>query len=267
MTTSKQYDSLNRLTQIASITTGGTALALSFNYNYNDANQRTRSSLADNSYWRYEYDSLGQVVSGRKYWSDGTPVAGQQFEYAFDDIGNRKSTKSGGDDVGSSLRSAGYTANNLNQYTSRDVPGFVDVLGISFATNTVTVNGQSTYRKGEYFRKELPVNNASTALWTNITVAATGQTPVSGNVFVAKTNEVFGYDLDGNLTNDGRWAFTWDAENRLLKMESLTSAPTGSKRRVAWEYDAMGRRIRQTTSDGSSGSYVATEDLKFVNDG
>ena len=38
----------------------------------------------------------------------------------------------------------------------------------------------------------------------------------AGNVFVAKTPEDFGYDPDGNLTNDGRWALTWDAENRLI---------------------------------------------------
>ena len=41
---------------------------------------------------KYNYDLLGQVNSGKKYWADGTPVAGQQFEYGFDDIGNRKST-------------------------------------------------------------------------------------------------------------------------------------------------------------------------------
>jgi len=28
-------------------------------------------------------------------------------------------------------------------------------MNLSFATNTVTVNGQPAYRKGEYFRKEL----------------------------------------------------------------------------------------------------------------
>jgi hypothetical protein len=25
------------------------------------------------------------VNSGKRYWSDGTPVAGQQFEYGFDE--------------------------------------------------------------------------------------------------------------------------------------------------------------------------------------
>ena len=54
----------------------------------------------DNSFWVYQYDSLGQVTSGKKYWGDGTPVAGQQSEYAFDDIGNRTLAGEGGDQYG-----------------------------------------------------------------------------------------------------------------------------------------------------------------------
>lgn len=35
--------------------------------------------------------------------------------------------------------------------------------------------------------------------WTNIIVAATGETSVPGNVFVAKTAEAIAYDADGNF--------------------------------------------------------------------
>jgi hypothetical protein len=45
----------------------------------------------------WAYDSLGQVASGKRCCQDGTPVAGQQFEYAFDDIGNRKMAGRGRD--------------------------------------------------------------------------------------------------------------------------------------------------------------------------
>src|SRR5512141_2107777 len=68
---------------------------------------------------KYEYDALGQVKADRKYWPDGSPVAGQQFEYSFDDIGNRTSTRAGGDQNGWNLRQADYTPNDLNQYSSR----------------------------------------------------------------------------------------------------------------------------------------------------
>jgi len=57
----------------------------------------TTSSLAnaDGTYWQFQYDPLGQVTSGIKYWSDGSVVAGQQFGYGFDDIGNRQILKYG----------------------------------------------------------------------------------------------------------------------------------------------------------------------------
>ena len=35
---------------------------------------------------------------------------------------------------------------------------------------------------------------------------------------------------------------------------------------MQWQYDALGRRIRQITSAGSSGTWQVTEDLKLVND-
>jgi YD repeat-containing protein len=131
----------------------------------------------------------------------------------------------------------------------------------------VTVNSQSTYRKGEYFRKELAVNNGSSALWTNIVVAATGQTSVTGHVFVAKAPETFGYDADGNLTNDGRWAFTWDAENRLTSMTSLSSGPAGSKLKLDFAYDYQGRRIQKIVSTNNGSSYIPQSTNKFLYDG
>src|SRR6266567_708503 len=93
-----------------------TGPVVSFNYVYNSANQRTVVTNADGSRWVYIYDTLGQVISGKIYWSDGTAVAGQQFEYGFDDIGNRKTTKAGGDASGANLRLANYSVNSLNQY-------------------------------------------------------------------------------------------------------------------------------------------------------
>jgi hypothetical protein len=44
----------------------------------------------------WAYDNLGQVASGKRCQHDDTPVAGQQFEYAFDDIAIRKTAGRGG---------------------------------------------------------------------------------------------------------------------------------------------------------------------------
>jgi RHS repeat-associated protein len=235
---------------------------------YSDVKRRVRRTDSDGSFWLYEYDSLGQLLSGKHYWSDGTPVAGQQFEYAFDHIGNRTSTREGGDPNGTGLRSAAYSANSLNQYTQRDVPGAADIMGIAHAGAAVAVNLCSgAYRKGEYFWHPISVNNTSAPVWQEVSVVAaltgTNQTN-AGHLFVPRTPEVFAHDADGNLTNDGRFAYTWDAENRLLQVESYGSAPTASKRRVSYTYDAQSRLVRRTVEDGSSGSYVVASDQKYV---
>jgi RHS repeat-associated protein len=270
MTTTKQYDYLNRLTGISSV--GGTSSmspVSTFNYRYNPANQRTQTTNIDNSFWAYQYDNLGQVISGKKYWSDGTPVAGQQFTYNFDDIGNRKSAASGGDATGSNLRSANYTANNLNQYTARDVPGYATVLGTANPNATVTVNLQRAVRQGGYFWDELSENNGSSSLYlslTNLAVLNNGTnaniiaTNV-GNIFLPLTPETFGYDADGNLTNDGRWAYTWDAENRLVQMTVNTNV--GPLYQLNFAYDAQGRRIQKLVVSNS----VALYTNRFLYDG
>jgi len=64
MTTSKQYDDLNRLTQISSAPGGAGLLPLTYSYTYNAANQRTKNTFADGSHWVYQYDALGHKLVG-----------------------------------------------------------------------------------------------------------------------------------------------------------------------------------------------------------
>ena len=231
-------------------------------------------------FFKANNDALGQVTSGKKRWSDGTLVAGEQFEYTFDDIGNRKQSRYGGDANGSLLRRFNYGVNLLNQYTTRSAgPGtvrYANILGEATNAATVTVNNQAPYRRGDFFRLELPVTNTA-PVWlgvTNIAVLNQGTNvdliaTNAGSVFVPKTPEAFGYDADGNMTNDGRFALTWDAENRLVKVESLASAPVGSKRKVEWTFDGLGRRVRQTEFvwNASTNDYQLSTDTKLVSDG
>jgi len=271
MTTTKQWDLLNRLTNIVT-TTNAVAVNRSA-YAYNLASQRTRNTQADGSYWAYQYDNLGQVTSGRKYWSDGSPVAGQQFDYTFDDIGNRKTAWEGGDASGSNLRQSDYAANALNQYTQRAVPGYIVDIGAANSNAAVTVNNRLASRKGEYFWREIAVSNAAAPVWQTLTNYAglvsnsvDLLTTNTGSVFVPQTPETFNYDLDGNLTSDGRWTNAWDAENRLLTQTARTTV--GLKERLAYEYDSQGRRIHKqawTNWNGSTGTLVL--DQKYIYDG
>jgi RHS repeat-associated protein len=155
----------------------------------------------------------------------------------------------------------------LNQITSRSVPGDVDVMGLSLATNTVSVNGTNAYQKWEYYREQMATNNTSAAQWVGITVTATNQTTVTGGAFVAQTPETFTYDLDGNLTQDGRWTYSWDGENRLISMTSLTGAPNASKYSVTNTYDYLGRRIQKVVWAYNISSYTNAYTNRYLYDG
>lgn len=269
------YDNLNRLRQIIS-TNGTLASPLSATYGYNSANQRVAVTNADNSFWSYGYDHLGQLTNGWRYWSGGSNVLGQAFNYTFDDIGNRTATQTGGDDTGGTLRSASYYPNLLNQLTNRTVPGYVEVGGVVESGAEVTVNGSAAQRQDDTFRREVAVTNGSTAVvqWLNTVATNTSGTSVVARLsYVPQTPEAFTHDADGNLTQDGLWAYTWDAENRLTRIETRTNAVTDTAfwKRIDCDYDYAGRRVRvrvRTSSwDTSGGAFHQTGSKRFFYDG
>jgi RHS repeat-associated protein len=269
MTPTKQFDFLNRLTAVSSLPS--TSSGVGFGYGYDLANQRTNVTLSpDGSRWVHSYDGLGQVISGKKYWRDGAPVAGQQFEYAFDDIGDRTQTKAGGDQSGGGLRSATYNNNFQNQITSREVPGTNDVIGLAHASASVTVNGQSVYRKGEYYWKELAATNAAAAAWqpvTNQAVLAGATNTLIGNLLTAPRSQSFWYDLEGNLLSDGVWTNTWDLRNRLLGMETTAGVAGSAKRKLDFTYDWQGRRLSKTVWNWTGSAWSKESEQRFVYDG
>jgi hypothetical protein len=48
--------------------------------------------------------------------------------------------------------------------------------------------------------------------------------PELRTVFVPRSPEVFAHDADGNLTQDGRWAYTRDGENRRVAIDDWVSS-------------------------------------------
>ncbi len=105
----------------------------------------------------------------------------------------------------------------------------------SAAATNVNVNNTLAYRRGEYYRVELSTNNGSAAVWQGVTnrVVQNGTTnTVTGNVFLPQTPEIFSHDADGNLTNDGHWAYVWDAENRLTRFAALRPCRSWSATRA-----------------------------------
>ena len=254
LTVNRTYDTLDRLT---SITSNG----ISYSYTYDNSDKRTRNTLSDGSYWIYEYDDLGQVTKGKKYTASGVEVVGQSFGYDYDDIGNLKTENRNGNVFK-------YTANNVNQYTQRTVPGRVNISGSAASDAKVTIKQTSAgytrpLRYGNYFNAFFNLDNSTNAVTDSFDIYAVkydGTKDIvakqSLNVFVAKTPEQFTYDNDGNLLTDGKFTYTWDAENRLVKAET-------SDTRIEFTYDYMGRRTNKKLYINN----VLTTETKFTYDG
>ncbi|HEY9171485.1 MAG TPA: RHS repeat-associated core domain-containing protein, partial [Verrucomicrobiae bacterium] len=134
---------------------------------------------------------------------------------------------------------------------------------------SVWVNGGLAERKGEYFRKELQVGNGNGPLWTNVTVASGGLTNTGGLVF-PDDNQALTYDLDGNLTFDGTWSYTWDAENRLRTM-TMTNAIAGivasNILKLELTYDYQGRRVEKVVKRWDGNGFGNPVTTRFVYDG
>ncbi len=145
-----------------------------------------------------------------------------------------------------------------------------DVIGKASDSTDVTVNGQLATRRDEYFHVEIEIQTGSGASHTPYRVDATnssGTTTRNGGKFLPATPENFIYDFDGNLTSDGRFIYTWDAENRLIGMQTHASVPIAARRKLAFAYDSMGRRIRKTVMHPSTnGGWQHHHQIDFIYD-
>ena len=65
---------------------------------------------------------------------------------------------------------------------------------------------------------------------------------------------------DGNLTSDGRWDYTWDADNRLIKMpRKIYGASAGAPNwTLEFNYDSRGRRIEKKLTNSGYPQYTDT---------
>ena len=265
MTTTRSYDTAGRLKSIASQRPIAAQPVSATGYEFDLAGRRKRQLMADGTAWDYGYNDRGEVTGASRKWADASAVAGQQYGYGFDAIGNRTSATVNG-------RAATYAPNNLNQYDSRGVPGYVDMIGKADAAAAVTVNGAAATRQsGGYFHKEVAVANGSAGAWPAITTRATQGaviTEQTGHRWLPSATETFTHDFDGNLTSDGRWNYTWDAENRLVRIETRTGLPAGMPRvRVDHTYDYRSRRVRTVASLWNGSAWVAQRDARFIYSG
>ena len=200
------------------------------------------------------------------------PVIRIVYNLHFDAIGNRITAGEG-----DATRSANYSANQLNQYTQRQVPAETDIIGTASTNTTISVNDQSVTRHSAYWHDIFPVVNASAAAYSQAVIRAVYNPPstndpdtvaaATGRVFVAQTPEVFSYDQDGNLLADGRFSYAWDAENRLTNVTTRTDLPAAVPRvKLVHAYDYMSRRFQTVISFWTNGAWQVSSTNLFAYD-
>ena len=109
----------------------------------------------------------------------------------------------------------------------------------------------------------MPVDNTQSPQYPTVSVrglkpgggATDGERVEQGHQFLPKTPEASYYDDDGNLLTDGRWGYNWDAENRLISMESIfdnyfiTGLP---RQRLTLAYTVAGGGLKRRSLSGIS---------------
>jgi RHS repeat-associated protein len=242
--------------------------------------------------WAYGMNARGEITSasrsqelpvGERGELMGVGLEGWTATYSYDALGNRTSMNHGY--LSPQGSTVSYTSNALNQYTGLSNSRRLFVLGSADAEATVEVNGvaaepepasyNTPVRQAEFFSARLTASGTDAA-WVPVTVEASTASPAvsitqTGNRYHPPATETMTYDEDGNLTGDGRWVYTWDAENRLIGMTTQTSAVSAGvpNLRLTFAYDAQHRRIQKKTEiyDAPTTSWVTTTDTRFIYDG
>ncbi len=258
-----------------------------YDYNYNAMGQRytakqSGSAFADyatssynNTFQAYTYNARGELETSAQYGGDTPPAVGtaptasaelpgRRYEFRYDSMGNRKTAGSTGS---SATGDNEYSTNNLNQYNGRE-NNTVRVNGTAAANATVNVAGApSTAKNGRAWGTEIvPANSTGpvqgTANIYGVVAGASGgldQIKIdSKTYFVPRSWQTFTYDADGNMTGDGMWIYSYDAENRLVRMTTDTAAQAAGlpNRILYFSYDYQGRRVEKRSVNTTLGSDV-----------
>ncbi len=262
-------DDRNLLTSIETKSTSPNTVYTKFSYTYDARRYRSTAlqegtafaDYGDATYRQFAYNGRGELTSGIGYLgsnvaSQGAPLPGRRYEYAYDTIGNRQWSNS----TGVSTLRDDYSVNALNQYISRE-NNTVSISGTAATDAVVAVKGRNVTagRQGRFWSDEVTVSNVlgpwagPLSVYANKSVGGSSVMRIdSRSAAIPAVAQNITYDLDGNTLSDGLWDYQWDAENRLVRLETTVAARSGgiAHRIINFTYDYLGRRVQKQVIDG-----------------
>ncbi|MGC4073935.1 MAG: RHS repeat-associated core domain-containing protein [Nibricoccus sp.] len=292
---SSRWDIVESITTVV-----GASTKAAYAYTFDNRGQRktslqsgeTFADYGDSTYFRYNYDDRGQVTTAAAYLGSNVALEnqllpGRHFEYGYDAIGNRTAANH----TGVTDLKENYTPNALNQITSRENKA-VHVSGTGVTGMKVRVGGgavpAATAYQGQFWSTDVQLNNAGGPAKATLEVyagkagAGAGGVDLLGfgtefnrTVFLPSATEALSYDDDGNLQSDGRWLYTYDAENRLIRLENhaallplLSGVPGGEQpTAVEFKYDYQGRRVSKKVYNRTGGTWSLSSERRYVYQG
>jgi RHS repeat-associated protein len=252
------YDSLARMTNTALLNRWGHVVD-GYGYGYDHWGLRTNVvrnlGLTTNSV-AVGYDNIGQLISWTAQESGSAARLNEQLGYGFDASGNLENRTNG-------FLIQTFNSDALNQLSTVTRSGPLTLTGATPAPATyVMVNGSSAQTYGDltFARTNISLSNgANTFTIIAHNTEGLAVTNVMG-VNLPATN-VFQYDGNGNLTNDGTRSFAYDGENQ------LTNVFVTGQWRTDLLYDGLRRRRITREYSWTGSSWLQTNETRLLYDG
>ena len=225
------WDNAGRLT---STTSGTKTLA----YQYDLAGNRTRLTWPEVGFYvSTSYDALNRPTVLKELGI--TNLA----SYAYDDLSRRTTVTLGN----GTTTNYGYDAQSGLSSLAQNLAGTAQDLTYTYSRNQVQEISAHSWNNDLY-------------QWTGYANGTQSYTSNGLNQYTVAAGATLAYDSRGNLTGDGVWSYTYDADN---KLKSATK--TGYSATLT--YDPEGRLSRTTLAGVSTDLYYDGTDLVAEYDG
>ncbi|CUV66609.1 hypothetical protein BN3087_960003 [Sulfurovum sp. enrichment culture clone C5] len=220
-TITKTYDTRNLLSSVTD--DKGTT-----NYTYDALGRQSTVTYPNGVVTTNTYNVKSQITNIEHKDSHGVVI--QSFAYTLDNVGNKTKV------VENTNRTTSYEYNNVNQLIKEIV------------TNDPNNNNTTTT-----FEYDL-VGNLITK---TINGVETHYVYNDNDQLISEGTSTFAYDANGNLITKDNISYSYDAQDRLVKVQTPTDTTT-------YTYDANNNRIAQTINNQTT-SYLVDTNTPYAN--